>query len=318
MSRHETFAAASSARHEALKQRWAEARQNTDDESAESFWASFGDERDALAAKIQAVRSSNAEPPAKLEGVPSLEASAQALSARVTTAAAWLSAFDVKRAAREADAIEKEVAELKAALAPRKKFGFRKKLVCKKSEAAPALPPAAAPVFDRPGFSKRTGECLVWDSDSELHLDGLVDCVVLAPVALSALRIRDVTNCDIVCAGIDGPAYVQGASRSRIRLVARQLRIHDSEYDDFYVDVASGPVIEDCDHLRFASYNATWKDVDVAVPGVTHDAWRQVNDFKWLKATPSPHWSLLPPAEYQTRLDDIGLSDATRLGLVLM
>lgn len=31
-----------------------------------------------------------------------------------------------------------------------------------------------------------------------------------------------------------------------------QLRIHDSERVDFYVMVASGPIIEDCTALRFA------------------------------------------------------------------
>lgn len=34
--------------------------------------------------------------------------------------------------------------------------------------------------------------------------------------------------------------------------LALQLRIHDSQGVDFYVAVASGPIIEDCSGLRFA------------------------------------------------------------------
>lgn len=37
----------------------------------------------------------------------------------------------------------------------------------------------------------------------------------------------------------------------RVRLLSK-LRIHDSAVVDFYVRVASGPIIEDCSRLRFA------------------------------------------------------------------
>jgi len=29
----------------------------------------------------------------------------------------------------------------------------------------------------------------------------------------------------------------------------------------------------------------------------TQNQWDQVDDFKWLKSEPSPHWSVLPPSQ---------------------
>jgi hypothetical protein len=77
--------------------------------------------------------------------------------------------------------------------------------------------------------------------------------------------------------------------------------------------VRSRPIIEDTTRARFAPYafafpggaallsaaglsDADHGDAaDASAP--CSDAWRQVDDFAWLRATPSPNWSVLPPEE---------------------
>lgn len=41
-----------------------------------------------------------------------------------------------------------------------------------------------------------------------------------------------------------------------------QLRIHNTEACDLYVHTVSGPIIEDCDSLRFAPYALTYPGLE--------------------------------------------------------
>ena len=111
-----------------------------------------------------------------------------------------------------------------------------------------------------------------------------------------------------------------GASDCVLMLAARQVRVHAAQRCDLYLRVRSHPVIEHCEGVRVAPYPLG----DDAYPGAANDLagqqlllvegegeneqqgeqqeeeggmWRQVDDFGWLRATPSPHWSVLPAHE---------------------
>ena len=72
----------------------------------------------------------------------------------------------------------------------------------------------------------------------------------------------------------------------------------------------SHPIIEDTTRARFAPYAlpcafpggaaalaaAGLSDTDEASWA---DEWRRVDDFAWLRATPSPNWAAMPPGERQ-------------------
>lgn len=50
------------------------------------------------------------------------------------------------------------------------------------------------------------------------------------------------------------------------------------------------PIIEDCTAQSFAPHPA---DAEAQEAG---EGWAvQVNDFNWLRTTPSPNWAVLPP-----------------------
>ncbi len=75
----------------------------------------------------------------------------------------------------------------------------------------------------------------------------------------------------------------------------------------------SRPIIEDSSSLRFAPYAFSFPGrggacgAALAAAGLTEeapqdvaawrDAWRRVDDFAWLRTTPSPHWAEMPQGE---------------------
>ena len=82
---------------------------------------------------------------------------------------------------------------------------------------------------------------------------------------------------------------------SSLWLASRQVRVHRTVDSSLYLRVASGPIIEHCSSLDFGPYSLACrpdmqKDLDAAQLGADTDLWRQVQDFGWLRSTPSPHW----------------------------
>ena len=353
------FLAASSARHEAVKAQ-REARLRTEEattvESSSVFWESFRREKESIALALREVEGDKSE---KFEAVVALEGRGRGLSASITAATAYLSAYDVKRAAREAKETCDAVAEAKKKLAPRKKFGFQRKPppqeAASKDVAAAAAkktmpenaeeggkgPPQqqnqnidkkkTTLVFERTGFFGERGRVLVWQTTEEageVHLDDLEDCVVFVAADVSTLRMRKLRRCQVFARCVAGPAYVQDVTASSLRLVSRQLRIHDTYDTDFYVHLATGPIIEDCHRLRFAKYAMRWCQEEeggkkhtfkAQVLPLRPDAWKDVQDFKWLRVDePSPHFRLIPEADYARHLPKPAAADADRLGLRLI
>ena len=69
-----------------------------------------------------------------------------------------------------------------------------------------------------------------------------------------------------------GSIYVTECSDCTFVLGARQVRLHTSSGCDFYLHVASHPIVERCDGLRFAPYPALPAPLAgaVAAAGVDH------------------------------------------------
>lgn len=334
-SAHENFKATSSARHAALKQRWIARKESSnpgDKDSTEAFWSRFELERDRILSEVAAAHG------VSVDFVAALETRVKVLLDDLTHAASWLTPFDVKRATRDARQVEDAVAQLRKRIAPRKKFGFKKS--CKEVLIKPKQPSEPTATGDeaavaardianniapqRFGFFGERGRVLVWTESRgesvELQIDDLVDCVVIVPIRLAVLRVRSLVNCTVYCAAIVGPVYVERAQGSRLRLAARQLRIHDSHDTDFYVALASCPIIENCSAVRFAEYSLKWtaqssEDLGFAELSIKPLAWTEVQDFNWLKPEPSPNFSLLPKADYQLSPPVVAQSEVAQHGL---
>lgn len=74
--------------------------------------------------------------------------------------------------------------------------------------------------------------------------------------------------------------------------------MHECENVDVYLSCGSQPIIEDSKDIRFAPipYLLADKCYDDDDPP-EKDLWNQVLDFNWVRAEPSPHWSVMAEAD---------------------
>ena len=187
----------------------------------------------------------------------------------------------------------------------------------------------------------RTAEQLA-GGDFVLH--GLTDCRVWLPGSVAALRLAGLRRCAVLAGPVAGAVFADGLEGCALGLASQQVRIHRSTGSDFYLRVGSRPVIEHCSGLRFAPLAAA----DAAALGLgggdggggssgavadgeqrqqqegaeqqqqeeqggeegSTGLWRQVDDFGWIKAGPSPHWAVLPAGERRA----LGAPPATAAG----
>ncbi|KAK5661747.1 hypothetical protein OQA88_9848 [Cercophora sp. LCS_1] len=108
------------------------------------------------------------------------------------------------------------------------------------------------------------------------------------------LTLKNISNSLIIAGHVEGSVHITGVKNSILVFMARQVRIHECESVDLYLHCMSHPIIEDCSNLRFATAPECYlSDEDKTKLNM----WDQVNDFKWLKAEPSPNWRLMTERE---------------------
>ncbi|EPE02387.1 tubulin-specific chaperone c [Ophiostoma piceae UAMH 11346] len=123
--------------------------------------------------------------------------------------------------------------------------------------------------------------------------------------AFQSLMLRNIERSLVVVGHVSGPVHMTKLKNCVLVVASRQVRIHECYDVDIYLDVRSRPIIEDCKNMRFAPLPSTYSD---RTDGSANQ-WDQVDDFKWLRAEPSPNWSVLPEAE---RLPESVWTDAVR------
>ncbi|KAJ8114761.1 hypothetical protein ONZ43_g4828 [Nemania bipapillata] len=119
-----------------------------------------------------------------------------------------------------------------------------------------------------------------------------------APFA--GLALKNIKQSLIVAGQVAGPMHITGMEDSVIVVAARQVRMHDCKNVHVYLHCASHPIIEDCSQVAFAPLPAYYTNESTPPE---KNQWDQVDDFKWLKATASPNWSIL--AEESRIVDDV-------------
>ncbi|TRX90615.1 hypothetical protein FHL15_008588 [Xylaria flabelliformis] len=137
-------------------------------------------------------------------------------------------------------------------------------------------------------------------------LTNLERCIVDMTIPTSSgapfagLTLKNIKHSLIVAGHVAGPAHITGIEDSIIVVAARQVRIHDCKNVHVYLHCTSHPIIEDCSKMAFAPLPTFYVN-DSTTPETNQ--WDQVDDFKWLKDTHSPHWGVL--AESERILDDV-------------
>ncbi|CAM9814138.1 unnamed protein product [Ectocarpus fasciculatus] len=253
------------------------------------------------------------------------------LRKRTAEATLFLTVYDLRKAQEEVGRLWANVESTRAELAPRKRFAFRSKANGKAKERDTRRGCGVIPVPEErlakkgvdetadgemegeggPGLRGMKGREVEVsaedaDKDKDFNVADLDNCKVTILHVLGALRLRRLTSCRVVCGPVQGPIYVEGCTNCVVVTAGRQLRIHESRDVDFYVLVASGPIIEDCSGLRFAPAGLRYPEYQhhLQAAGLDQEAvanaWGDVKDFKWHRAQQSPNWTIIPESERES------------------
>ncbi|KAF2868907.1 putative tubulin-specific chaperone c [Massariosphaeria phaeospora] len=131
-------------------------------------------------------------------------------------------------------------------------------------------------------------------------ISNLRHCVVelYSPAAhgpsFAGLTLKNIKESLVVCGQVLGPAHITGVEDSVILVSCRQFRMHGSKNVVVYLHCASRPIIEDCEDIRFAPLPDAYVTEDI---GLVQNHWDEIDDFKWLKFEPSPHFRLLSTSD---------------------
>ncbi|PRP74992.1 beta-tubulin cofactor C [Planoprotostelium fungivorum] len=209
----------------------------------------------------------------------------------------FLPLYEINQAQKTLKQLEEETSKTKDKLIPKEKFSFknRKKVETTTQKEKPKIEEQKF-TRDRPNddTSVSRGEdnriCNLRDEKLNLtskHYD--------------TLHIFNLEGCQLYCGAISGSILIENCNRCTFVFGARQVRIHTSKSVDFYIFVKSSPIIEFCENIRVAPYNLQFEgreeQFEKAAFVEQENKWDQMEDFNWLKAAPSPNWSVIPEAE---------------------
>ncbi|CCD18445.1 putative Tubulin binding cofactor C [Trypanosoma vivax] len=134
---------------------------------------------------------------------------------------------------------------------------------------------------------------------------------------LKALFLRNCRECGVFVLPVAGSVFISDCAQCTIYLACQQLRLKNCTDTNVYVSCSSRPTVEFCTEMRFGSYscwvgllNSTvgehrcdsheeWMEHvgEMRDPERAADMYRSVDDFQWLRKTPSPNWRVLKPEE---------------------
>ncbi|NWU69869.1 TBCC protein, partial [Pterocles burchelli] len=290
------------------RQRQKKEAQVVKEEQSEFFVAAFVQEREAVEALL--VAGLLEEAAARLQGLQKL----------LTESVRFLAPYEVRQGQETVARLQGDLAAQRQRLQPKKKFAFRalKKKAAPGSEPRPAEPTRSAAAEPAPGCGLAEGESdgpplcgFSGAEDEELELgpaellqrdvvlSELRGCRVRLRGNANTLRVRDCRGCTVLCGPISTSAVVDGCSDCLLVLACQQLRTHRTRDSQFYVQVTSRAVIEDCTKVCFAPYSWSYPGIenDFESSGLDRNKnnWNLVDDFNWLVTDkPSPNWSLIP------------------------
>ncbi|XP_049851576.1 uncharacterized protein LOC126326239 [Schistocerca gregaria] len=216
----------------------------------------------------------------------------------------WLSEFDLKQYQGEIDALEGRLAKMRKI-----HFSFKHKidLIQKplKESCIEAKPDGNSNKEQiRHGTIEGvTNEEIVLDNQSR-HLNDhgaqnyvlnrLENCVVWILDEIFSLKLMNLKNCKVYAIPINGSVLVEKCEKITLHLAARQLRIHETKYGDFYICTHTFPVIENSRHLRGAPYNLKGERVKKLLQkyrlNTENESWKHVRDFGYSE----PSWTVIP------------------------
>ncbi|EMD96929.1 hypothetical protein COCC4DRAFT_24875 [Bipolaris maydis ATCC 48331] len=275
----------------------------------ETFYRKFQDDVASLGSQISSLPDTPAASRERNEAIEQCLAGIDRLSHDVMDASSYLPAYDQRTYSEAIKSLSEKLQTIRNAFDPPKKFSFknkRKEAAAASSAPAPAreptstsIPPPSLQQDDTPSHlthksSTRITLASVPSATNSPTVSHLTNCIVNLTTStkpLATLYLRSIKNSLILCGHVAGPIHITHVTNSVIVTSCRQFRMHDSKNVDIYLHSASRPIFEDCEALRFAPLPGCYVTPQISE---SPNLWDQIDDFKWLKAEPSPHFSTIP------------------------
>lgn len=118
----------------------------------------------------------------------------------------------------------------------------------------------------------------------------------------AGLTVKGIERSLVICGHVAGAVHLTGVEDSVVVVAARQFRMHESRNTRVYLQCGSRPIIEGCTGIGFAPLPERYlseEEKSGLRDGVEREKgmWREVDDFKWLRAERSPNWRILEGGE---------------------
>lgn len=314
----------------------AEERENNSDptENVAIFWKHFNIKKDEVSSILNELRaskkckssSSRSEVTTKLDN---LNNTIQEMQENAADGSLYLAAYDTRAASSAIHGLLEEVTTVRSTLIPRSKFSFKK--VRSKQEVKTKIEVDSTPTTTTTTNSsnldlsvgervlenqsdqilelvsdRSNGESI--DDGKDVRLSNLERCTISIFDVMGAIRMNDLKDCTVYAGPVAGSAFFENCINCTLVVASRQIRIHDSIGCDFYLQVSSNPIVEDCSGIRVSKYHMSYTDIEdhFKVSGLDRSSnyWDNVQDFKWHRVQHSPNWSILPNDDIDTKSKD--------------
>ncbi|CAE6404479.1 unnamed protein product [Rhizoctonia solani] len=229
--------------------------------------------------------------------------------------------------------LEGSLAKLRANAKPKSKFSFKSSVNAKPASQAlnnsgTPTSPGASLVPKQPSTAAATAKISINNHDHKsltfadaegldlsslssaqsvvVTIGGLSNCFVdLAsgtPPIVNALHVQGLKRTVLYAGKVQGSVLLHDCIECTIIVSTHQFRMHTSNATNVFLEVLSNPVIEKCSDIRFGTYppsDGTVATMEPSRPGMSGDGLPYVvQDFDWMGATPSPHWSIIGSATF--------------------
>ncbi|KAB2102676.1 hypothetical protein AG0111_0g9384 [Alternaria gaisen] len=264
----------------------------------ETFYRQFHQDVVTLQRQIESLSSLSTSGGERNQAIDDCPAGIDRISHDVQDASSLLPAYDQRTYSETIKKLSEKLSSVRNSFDPPKKFSFKsKKKDIMKPEAKPE--DSFTSTLSHKSHARITLAQAPYATSSPT-VSHLAHCVVdlsaptKADAPFAALYLRSITSSLIITGQVAGAIHITDVSNSVIVTACRQFRMHGSKDVDVYLHSTSRPIFEDCEGLRFAPLPDSYKTPEIEQSA---NQWNQIDDFKWLKAEPSPHFNILPAAE---------------------
>jgi len=238
---------------------------------------------------------------------------------RLAESTYFLPGYDSRTCNAHLAALRERARHVSSLLVPRKKFSFSKnkrraaevaaaeqaRLIEEQKAKEGEKACASKPVSEAPGVRGVKGGVVVVSAaeikGGEFVIEDVEGAEVWLCGPIGALYIHRVRDSKVYTGPVSGAALVEDTSSCTFMLASAQIRIHHTHNTSLYLRVRSNPIIEYCTGVGVAPYKVAYPGSEGHMKHADLDKetnlWNQVNDFRWLKSTPSPNWRVLPLLE---------------------